>query len=157
MSPDERAKAAAHPSGSPFGAVRSQLPRPAYTHLRRLTNETGLWEHARILTPRVEHGFCTDDNARGLLVVSRPTSPSFELADLAAIYLNFVLDARTGTGQFHNRRDADGAWIDEVGSDDSQGRALWGLGTVARSGPAPFSASAAEPATTGPTTLPGSG
>ena len=76
MSPDERAEAAAHPSGSPLGAATSRLPRPVYTHLRRLTNETGLWEHARILTPRVEHGFCTDDNARGLLVVSRSTSPS---------------------------------------------------------------------------------
>ena len=143
MSPDERADAAAHPSGSPLGAATSRLPRPVYTHLRRLTNETGLWEHARILTPRVEHGFCTDDNARGLLVVSRPTSPSFELADLAAIYLTFVLDARTGTGQFHNRRGADGSWIDEVGSDDSQGRALWGLGTIARSGPVPWMREAA--------------
>ena len=89
MSPDERAEAAGHPSGSTSGAAESQLPLPEYTHLRRLTNDTGLWEHARILTPRVEHGFCTDDNARGLLVVSRPTSPPSELADLAAIYLAF--------------------------------------------------------------------
>jgi hypothetical protein len=143
VSPDERAEAAAHPSGSTPRAAESQLPRPKYTHLRRLTNETGLWEHARILTPRVEHGFCTDDNARGLLVVSRSTSPPSELADLAAIYLSFVLDARTGTGQFHNRRDADGGWIDDVGSDDSQGRAWWGLGTVARLGPVPWMREAA--------------
>jgi hypothetical protein len=136
VSPDERAEPAAHPSGSTFGVTESELPRPAYTHLRRLTNETGLWEHARILTPRVEHGFCTDDNARGLLVVSRSTSTPSELEDLAAIYLSFVLDARSGTGQFHNRRHADGDWTDEVGSDDSQGRAWWGLGAVARSGSA---------------------
>jgi hypothetical protein len=89
-----------------------------------------------MLAPRVEHGFCTDDNARALLVVSRQTSPPADLPDLAAVYLRFVLDARTESGQFHNRRSADGAWIDDVGSDDSQGRAWWGLGTVARRGPA---------------------
>ena len=135
MSPDERAEAAGHPSRSSFSVDKTVLPQPEYTHLRRLTNQTGLWEHARIMTPRVEHGFCTDDNARAVLVVSRPTSPSPDLVDLAAIYLSFVLDSRTGPGQFHNRRSADGAWIDEVGSDDSQGRAWWGLGAVARSGP----------------------
>jgi len=135
VSPDERAEAARRPSSSSSATTEPQLPLPRYTHLRRLTNTTGLWEHARFLNPRTEHGFCTDDNARGLLVVSRPTSPSSERADLGAIYLRFVLDARTGSGQFHNRRGAGGAWIDEVGSDDSQGRAWWGLGTVANSGP----------------------
>jgi hypothetical protein len=135
VSPDERAAATGHPSRALSGADRTELPSPEFTHLRRLTDEKGLWEHAQMLTPRVEHGFCTDDNARGLLVVSRQTSPPAYLADLAAIYLTFVLEARTGSGQFHNRRSADGAWIDEVGSDDSQGRAWWGLGTVARLGP----------------------
>jgi hypothetical protein len=143
VSPDERAEAAGHPSGSSFATAGTMLPRPVYTHLRRLTNETGLWEHARGLTPRVEHGFCTDDNARALLVVSRPVSPSSELEDIAAVYLSFVLDARTGTGHFHNRRSADGDWIDDVGSDDSQGRAWWGLGAVARSGPVPWMRQAA--------------
>ncbi len=138
MSPDERAVAAAarHPSNSSSGVDFTQLPPAEFAHLRRLTDETGLWEHAYLLEPRVEHGFCTDDNARALLVVSHETSPPADLAGLAAIYLRFVLDARTASGQFHNRRSAEGAWIDEVGSDDSQGRAWWGLGTVARRGPA---------------------
>jgi hypothetical protein len=111
------------------------LPAPDFGHLRKLTDEKGIWEHAEILTPRTEHGFCTDDNARALLVVCRQPSPSADLDDLAAIYLRFVLDARTESGHFHNRRDAAGIWIDDVGSDDSQGRAWWGLGTVARLGP----------------------
>jgi hypothetical protein len=46
-----------------------------------------------------------------------------------------VLEARTDSGHFHNRRDAAGVWIDDVGSDDSQGRAWWGLGTAARLAP----------------------
>ena len=143
MSPDERAATAGRPSGSSFAAAGSELPLPEYSHLRRLTNATGLWEHARLLDPRIEHGFCTDDNARGLLVVSHPASPSPELEELGAIYLRFVLDARTGSGHFHNRRGADGAWTDEVGSDDSQGRAWWGLGAVANSGLAPWMRKAA--------------
>lgn len=136
MSPDEWAAATGHPSAPLLGAGRTVLPPPEFAHLRRLTHPKGVWEHALMLTPRVEHGFCTDDNARALLVVSRQTSPPADLEGLAAIYLKFVLDARTESGQFHNRRSADGAWIDEVGSDDSQGRAWWGLGTAARLGPA---------------------
>lgn len=135
MSPDERAAAAGHPPRSILAGEATELPDPLYEHLRRLTTDVGVWEHARIMTPRVEHGFCTDDNARALIVVSRSTSPSAELADLASTYLSFVLDARTAPGRFHNRRGADGSWIDDVGSDDCQGRAWWGLGVAARFAP----------------------
>ena len=132
MSPDERAAATGHPSRSTLVGEAADLPDPQYAHLRRLTADVGVWEHARIMTPRVEHGFCTDDNARALIAVSRSTSPSAELADLASIYLSFVLDARIAPGRFHNRRGADGTWVDDVGSDDCQGRAWWGLGVAAR-------------------------
>jgi hypothetical protein len=135
VSQDDRAAAAGHPSAS-ASAGGMRLPAPRFEHLRSLTNPNGLWEHARESAPRVEHGFCTEDNARALIVVSRQVSPSSDLEDLAAIYLRFVLEARTGLGQFHNRRNAQGAWTDDVGSDDSQGRAWWGLGAVARLGPA---------------------
>jgi len=100
-----------------------------------MTDRLGLWEHAEMSTPRREHGFCTDDNARALIVVSRDGSPFGGMTDLAATYLGFVLDSRNTTGGFHNRRAADGAWLDEVGSDDSQGRAWWALGTAARLAP----------------------
>ncbi|MFH1329206.1 MAG: glycosyltransferase [Actinomycetota bacterium] len=100
-----------------------------------MTDRKGLWEHARMSTSRREHGFCTDDNARALVVVSRQSSMPDDLSDLTATYLGFVLEARTGSGRFHNRRNAGGLWTDDVGSDDSQGRAWWGLGAVARSGP----------------------
>jgi hypothetical protein len=146
VSPDDRASRAAHPSASAGGAGWVSLPTPRFDHLRMLTDETGLWEHAEMTTPRVEHGFCTDDNARALVVVARHVSPPADLEDLAAIYLRFVLDARTATGRFHNRRRADGTWMDDVGSDDSQGRAFWGLGTVARHGPAQWMREAAAEA-----------
>jgi hypothetical protein len=131
MSPFDRADASGHPS---FPS-RPELPTPRFDHLRTLTDGAGLWEHARYSTPRVEHGFCTDDNGRALVVVSRQTASGEDLADLAATYLGYLLEARTAAGSFRNRRDADGLWRDVAGSDDSQGRAWWGLGTAAHLAP----------------------
>ncbi|MGF1666947.1 MAG: glycosyltransferase [Acidimicrobiia bacterium] len=105
-----------------------------------MTDEIGMWEHAEYLQPRIEHGLCTDDNARALIVVCRealhPTTPDGigDLGELGERYLRFVLDSRTPFG-FHNRRRGDGRWDDEIGSDDSQGRAWWALGTAARTAP----------------------
>lgn len=108
-------------------------PPPNPSHLRRLTDHRGLWEHARYASPRPEHGYCTEDNARALVVVSHHDGG--ELTDLATIYLGFVIAAHERSGNFRNRRDAEGVWTDEPGSDDSQGRAWWGLGATARYGP----------------------
>lgn len=117
-----------HPSARDAG-----VPRPTFSHLRRLTDEYGLWEHALHSTPRREHGFCTDDNARALVIVAREQIE--DVADLLATYVRFVHAARKPDGTFHNRRDAAGTWVDDKGSDDSQGRAWWGLGAVARHAP----------------------
>ncbi|MFV2000530.1 MAG: glycosyltransferase [Acidimicrobiia bacterium] len=100
-----------------------------------MTDHRGLWEHARYTTPRTEHGYCTDDNARALIVLSRQQDPSPELIELAGIYLRFLQNARLPDGGFHNRRSSNGSWVDDVGSDDSQGRAIWALGSVTRDGP----------------------
>lgn len=132
MWPGEPGIDSGHPS---FGSSHPyRLPAPDFTHLRIMTDRLGLWEHALGQDPRPEHGFSTDDNARGLIVVSRQASISGGLSDLAATYLGFVMESQTPSGGFHNRRDSDGRWIDDVGSDDSQGRAWWALGTVARLG-----------------------
>jgi hypothetical protein len=105
---------------------------PAFTHLRRLTDAGGLYEHAAGLVPRREHGYCVDDVARGLVVVCR--EPGAELDDLREHYLSFVLAAQVPDGRFHNRRHADRSWSDAPTVEDCWGRALWGLGTaVARS------------------------
>jgi hypothetical protein len=100
-----------------------------------MTDQLGLWEHALYTTPRTEHGFCTDDNARALIVVCRQPDPSPDLVELTRVYLTFLQDAQSPNGGFRNRRSSDGSWADVVGSDDSQGRALWALGSVACRGP----------------------
>jgi len=114
------------------------LPTPRFDHLIHLTDAVGVWEHAAFTTPRVAHGFCTDDNARALIVVSRAADTLAQLDDLAATYLRFVLDARVPGGTFRNRRDKTGTWLDDVGSDDSNGRAWWALGVVASYGREPW-------------------
>lgn len=145
MSWPRSAEARPAQSGVPEGLGRSRpqpdryqaspLPKPRFDHLRRMTDRRGLWEHARFTVPRTEHGYCTDDNARALIVMSRLQDPCPELIALAEIYLRFLQHARLPDGGFHNRRSSTGTWVDEIGSDDSQGRAIWALGSVARSGP----------------------
>ncbi|MDR9449937.1 MAG: glycosyltransferase [Acidimicrobiia bacterium] len=103
-----------------------------------MTDHRGLWEHARFTAPRLEDGYCTDDNARALIVMSRQADPSPDLVELAGIYLTFLRDAHLPDGGFHNRRNSDGSWADEMGSDDSQGRALWALGSAAGRGSEPW-------------------
>jgi hypothetical protein len=113
-------------------------PAPDFAHLIRLTDDTGLFEHARHAIVRRQHGYCTDDVARGLVVVSREPQPSAELVRLAECYLTFLTHAQDGDGTFHNRLGNDRRWADAPGLGDWWGRALWGLGTAAARSPKPW-------------------
>ena len=111
----------------------------AYTHLSRLSDDTALFEHARYATPRREHGYCLDDVARGLVVLSRdaepdryPSAPGASDRDrLTERYLAFCTQAQSSDGRFHNRMTSDRRWHDRPGLGDWWGRGLWGLGTAA--------------------------
>lgn len=109
------------------------VPTPSFTHLRRLTDHGGLYEHALGTVPRPEHAYCVDDVARALVVVCREAAHSHEQDDLVEQYLGFVLAAQADDGRFHNRRSADLSWTDEPSVEDCWGRALWGLGAVVSS------------------------
>jgi hypothetical protein len=106
-------------------------PAPSFTHLARLSDDTGLFEHARHAIARREHGYCTDDVARGLVVTCREPDPSSRVLRLAECYLTFLTHAQDDSGAFHNRLGHDRRWTDEPGLGDWWGRALWGLGTAA--------------------------
>jgi hypothetical protein len=111
-----------------------RLPPVSFEHLDRLSDAVGLFEHAKLTTPRRAHGYCLDDVARGLMVAARQPQPSGQVLELARIYLRFVAAAQHDDGSFHNRRGKGLGWQDKSGFDDCWGRALWGLGTaVARS------------------------
>ncbi len=118
------------------GPSTLRLPQRNFAHLRDLTVNTGLWEHADHTVPRPEHGFCNDDNGRALVITSH--EPNEDVADLAGTYLRYVLDSRRPDFTFRNRRDSAGTWIEDTGSDDSQGRVLWGLGAIAARPPRPW-------------------
>ncbi len=114
------------------------LPRPRLDHLARLTDDTGLLQHARYTIPDRSHGYCTDDNARALVVASKYYDLYRDaLAEqLLGVYLSFVCYAQRPDGLFHNFMSYDRQFMDEVGSEDCYGRALWGLGYTMYRGPA---------------------
>jgi hypothetical protein len=106
-----------------------------FAHLFRMSDDTGLLEHARGAIPRREHGYCLDDVARGMVVLGREPDPSPEMVRLTGCYLTFAAHAQSETGAFHNRLNYDRRWTDAPATGDWWGRALWGFATIAsRSG-----------------------
>jgi len=99
-------------------------------HLIDLSTRLGIFEHCDGVEPRREHGFCTDDNARLLMLAAHAQHhPEADL--LVRRSLEFLEGAHVGQGRFADRRAADGTWLDAGVNDDACGRALWGLGTAA--------------------------
>jgi hypothetical protein len=107
-------------------------------HLEALTGELGIMQHARGTVPDPDHGYCTDDVARALVVdLLQARVVGWEkIAPNARRSLGFLVDALdAGQGRFRNLRRADGSWVEEIGSEDSHGRAMLALGeTVRRAG-----------------------
>lgn len=108
-----------------------RFPAPSFEHVLRLSDRVGIFEHAKGTVPRREHGYCTDDVARALVAVLREPERSPRLERLASTYLGFLERAQLPDGRFRNRFSVEGRWLDEVGPDDSTGRALWAAGTAA--------------------------
>ena len=102
----------------------------SFRHLALLTDERGILEHAKGTRPRYQHGYCTDDNARLIVVSCRANAGMSSAKVLATVGLNFVLDAMAVDGAFRNRMSFERCWIDEPCTNDCWGRALWGLGTA---------------------------
>ncbi len=108
-----------------------QLPKVNLNHLLALTDENGVIQHARGGTPDLRHGYSTDDVGRALVALCRAQDyHADELGELVSGYLGFLESAQTADGFFHNFMDARGRFLDERGSQDTFGRALWGLGAV---------------------------
>lgn len=103
----------------------------SFDHLLHMSDGVGLFEHAQFGTPSREHGYCVDDVARGLVVISRERDASPGLQELAATYLHFITSAQASDGSMRNRMNAAGQWTDRPAVEDAWGRALWGLGSAA--------------------------
>ena len=112
-----------------------QLPLLNTYHLSQMTDDTGMLQHAIYSVPYCSEGYTTDDNARALIVSTQLNSSSLSASDeylaLSRRYLAFLwLAFHDKTGRFRNFLSYDREWQEEVGSEDSHGRALWALGTV---------------------------
>jgi hypothetical protein len=105
-------------------------PASNFDHLLHMTDRRGTFEHALFAEPRPEHGYCTDDMARVLVVTSREHDATPAVRALLALSLRFLDDAIDAQGRCRNRMNRLGRWEDEPTLDDCWGRALWGLGTV---------------------------
>jgi len=112
------------------------LPVLDTAHMLRMTDDTGILQHAIFSIPNSSEGYTTDDNARALIVATlldeHPARAGiWRDARFSARYLAFLwLAFNTETGRFRNFLGYDRRWLEEVGSDDSHGRALWSLGNV---------------------------
>ncbi len=106
-------------------------PLPVFDHLLKMTDDRGTFEHARLAEPRPEHGYCTDDMARVLVVATREHLPTPEVRRLASLALRFLTEAQDHSGAFRNRMNTAGVWTDEPTTDDCWGRSIWALGTAA--------------------------
>ena len=126
-----------------------QLPELKLDHLFRMSDSTGIFQHASFTVPNFAEGYCTDDNSRALvlaLMLQKLGHASPRLAAQAATYaafLNHAFDRQRG--RFRNFMSFDRHWLEEVGSEDCQGHALWALGLcVAQTGQGSFQRLAAE-------------
>ncbi len=111
------------------------VPDVNMTHMLTMTDDTGILQHAVRNVPRYGEGYCTDDNARALLLVSlmeeERIEPPATLRTLATRYLAFLNFAfNRESGRFRNFLGYDRTWLEATGSNDSHGRALWALGTA---------------------------
>jgi glycosyltransferase involved in cell wall biosynthesis len=120
-----------------LGTVRaaSELPELKLDHLRLLTDDTGLLQHARFAVPHYAEGYCLDDNARALLLMALiEESGALDhetVRRLAARYLAFVLYSfDAGRRRFRNFMGFDRSWTEDLGSEDSHGHAIWALGAT---------------------------
>ena len=111
---------------------------PVLDHLVTMTDDVGVFQHARYDVPNRAFGYCTDDVARGLIVsveASRRRSSDSVGAKLTSTYLSFLHDAQQSDGWFHNFMGYDRRWQDRRGTEDAYGRAMWGLGHAASRAP----------------------
>ena len=121
------AKAAALARKSTF-----EIPEPSLEHLKKLTDDTGLYQHARFTAPNRNFGYCTDDNARAVITMTKYYNHYLEpdALKLFEIYLSFTMHSQNDDGSIRNFMNFDRTWMKNEPLNDALGRLLWAFGTV---------------------------
>lgn len=108
-----------------------------FTPVERMTDGTGMLQHSILGVPDRRHGYCIDDNARGLMLMALAADlPVEDRTRYAMTYASFVQHAwNDETRRFRNFMAYDRRWLEDIGSEDSNGRTLWSLAVAAARGP----------------------
>ncbi len=127
-------KYTAHPTiQNRFNFLPNQLPEVKLNHLKLLTDDVGIIQHSNFGVPARHHGYSTDDVSRALVALTQlidSEAKAEELWKLIITYMSFLEHAQTDTGHFHNFMSYRREFLDEKGSEDTLGRAVYGLGHV---------------------------
>jgi glycosyltransferase involved in cell wall biosynthesis len=136
----ERARNECRHAVSPGFAVKpldqrpTDLPALKLDHMLRMTDDTGMLQHAKYIVPNYHEGYSIDDNARALIasiLLAELEMGNGRSLEMASRYLAFIAYAfNPETDRFRNFMDYQRNWLEKSGSDDCHGRTLWALGTV---------------------------
>ncbi|UCE49153.1 MAG: glycosyltransferase [Phycisphaerales bacterium] len=129
-----RAKLSAAETISPI-----ELPEPSLDHLAKLTDDTGMYQHAKYAIPNREFGYCTDDNARAMIAMAEYYAQYHEPQALKLLdtYLSFTMHSQREDGTVRNFMDFDRKWWENEPATDAFGRVLWAFGTIMAKSPTP--------------------
>lgn len=115
----------------------SLLPLFSIEHVQRLTDDTGIVQHAKFGIPNLKEGYCLDDNSRALLMALMAYKVKKDSAalKLCPIYLSYIHYMQNKDGTFRNFLSFNREFLDEVGSEDAFGRTIWAIGYMLNNSP----------------------
>lgn len=113
------------------------MPSFNLAHIQRLTDDTGIVQHAKYGIPNLKEGYCLDDNSRALImaILAYQQNKSKVALELLPVYLSYIQYMQNEDGSFRNFLSFTRAYLDEVGSEDSFGRTIWALGYLINNAP----------------------
>ncbi len=113
------------------------LPPFSLAHINRLTDDTGIIQHAKFGIPNLKEGYCLDDNSRALLMVlmAYRQMKDIQALELSPIYMSYIHYMQNANGTFRNFLSFNRNFLDEIGSEDSFGRTIWALGYLLGNAP----------------------
>jgi glycosyltransferase involved in cell wall biosynthesis len=116
-----------------------EVPEPSLNHLQKLTDDTGLFQHAIFTIPNRQYGYCTDDNARAVIAMTRYYAqyPEPQALKLLDTYLSFIMHSQNSDGSIRNFMNFNRSWQEVEPKNDAFGRVLWAFGTVMAKPPTP--------------------
>jgi glycosyltransferase involved in cell wall biosynthesis len=113
------------------------MPAFNLAHIKRLTDDTGIVQHAKYGIPNLKEGYCVDDNARALIltILAYQQNKSKVALELLPIYLSYIQYMQCDNGNFRNFLSFKREYLDEIGTEDSFGRTIWSLGYLINNAP----------------------